>query len=313
MNRRFLIRASIFLLAAMALCPCRSISKAQDKPDEPIVLAEGTPLTVVTLEEINSKKVNPGDGLVFKVDADVVVGGHVVISKGTPAQGSVINAQGGRGLGKSGELGIAVESTKTVDGQEVKLRAAKGAAGNSKVAATLIVGPFFKGSDAKIPPATPITAYVAREKRLKIVDGNLVSDNPPPSEATVAASTQPATVYIYRPHKYAGGALEPSVFCDGVELARMDNGRFFALHLPPGKHFVHMTQEKKGFAIDMGPGQTYYFRVGIEVGMWKGQGKLTLEDAEKAQPEIKKIKYMGKDKIKDHTMVLDDDPNQAKP
>ena len=34
--------ASIFLLAAMALCPCRSISKAQDKPDEPIVLAEGT-------------------------------------------------------------------------------------------------------------------------------------------------------------------------------------------------------------------------------------------------------------------------------
>lgn len=73
-----------------------------------------------------------------------------------------------------------------------------------------------------------------------------------------------------------GGALEPSIFCDDVELARMDNGRYSVLHLPPGKRLVHMMKEKKGFAIDMGPGQTFYFRVGIETGMWKGQAKLTL-------------------------------------
>lgn len=29
-------------------------------------------------------------------------------------------------------------------------------------------------------------------------------------------------------------------------------------------------------------------------------------------PEIKKIKYIGKDKVKDHTMVVDDDPGVAR-
>jgi hypothetical protein len=316
MNRRLLIRVSILLLVVISLPSHRSPVQAQDKPAEPIVVAEGLPLTVVTLEDISSKKVKLGDALVFKVDADVLVSGRVLISRGTLAKGSVINAEGGsRMMGKSGKLGIAVESTKTVDGQDLKLRAAKGVEGNANTGKTVIVGPFFKGSEAKIPAATPITVYVAEQKRFKVVDGNLVADNPPPSTeaASAAASAQPVTVYVYRQHKYAGGALEPSVFCDGTELARMDNGRYFVLRLPPGKHLVHMTKEKKGFAIDMGPGQTFYFRVGIEAGMWKGEGKLTLEDAEKAQPEIKKIKYMGKDKIKDHTMVLDDDPNQAKP
>ncbi len=314
MNRHPLIRISILLLVVTPLHAVGLFSQAQNKPDEPIILAEGTSFSVITLEEINSKKLNPGDPLTFKVNDDVVIGGHVVISKGTLAKGSVINAQPGRGLGKSGELGIAVESTKTVDGQDVKLRAAKGTEGNAMTGATVIVGPFFKGSDAKIPAATPITVYVAEEKRFKVVDGNLIADNASPSaNATNAAVAQPATVYIYRQHKLVGAALEPSVFCDGNELARMDNGRYFVIHLPPGKHLVHMTSEKKGFAIDMGPGQTFYFRVGVEAGMWKGHGKLTLQDAAEAQPEIKKIKYLGKDKIKDHTMVLDDDPNPVKP
>jgi len=75
-----------------------------------------------------------------------------------------------------------------------------------------------------------------------------------------------------------------------------------------------LTDKKKSFAIDMGPGDVYYFRVGIEAGMWKGQGKLTLEDKEKAAADIKKLKPIGKDKIKDHTMVVEGNPNStAKP
>ena len=114
-----------------------------------------------------------------------------------------------------------------------------------------------------------------------------------------------ATVYIYRPKKMAGRALEPSVFVDDTELARMDNGRYFAIRLKPGKHLVRMTDDKKGYAIDMGPGQTYYFRIGIEMGMWKGHGKITLDDAERAIKEIKKIKFIGQDKIKAPTVVVD--------
>jgi hypothetical protein len=69
-----------------------------------------------------------------------------------------------------------------------------------------------------------------------------------------------------------------------------------------------MTDQKKAYALDMGPGQTYYFRVGIEAGMWKGHGKLTLDDRERAIEEILKLKFLGQDKIKAPTFVIEVPP-----
>ena len=43
-------------------------------------------------------------------------------------------------------------------------------------------------------------------------------------ETPIVANTADAIVYIYRPGKMMGKALEPSVFVDDIELARMDNG-----------------------------------------------------------------------------------------
>jgi hypothetical protein len=64
------------------------------------------------------------------------------------------------------------------------------------------------------------------------------------------------------------------------------------------------TAQQEGYAIDLGPGQTYYFRIGIEMGMWKGHGKITLDDADRAIKEIKKIKFIGKDKVKAADVVV---------
>jgi Protein of unknown function (DUF2846) len=290
---------------------------AQEQQHELVMLNEGSPLRVVTAEEISSKTASPGDRVMFKVAEDLVVDGHVVIGKGTDAKGSVINAEPSGRMGKSGKLGIQVESTKTVDGQPIKLRAAKGKEGADKTNSTTVlaitVSSLFlltKGGEATIAAGTPITVEVAEERRFRVVDGTLVAANPPVATDAAAsegeaAAPQYAIVYIYRPSKFVGRALEPSVFVDDTELARMDNGRYFALKLKPGKHLVHMTSEKKGFAIDMGAGNTYYFRVGIEAGMWKGQGKITLEDPERALPEIRKLKFIGKDKIKDQTLVVE--------
>jgi hypothetical protein len=66
-----------------------------------------------------------------------------------------------------------------------------------------------------------------------------------------------------------------------------------------------MTDDKKGYAIDMGAGQTYFFRIGMEMGMWKGHDKITLDDHERAVEEIKKLKFIGKDKIKATTRVVE--------
>lgn len=42
--------------------------------------------------------------------------------------------------------------------------------------------------------------------------------------------------------------------------------------------------------------------------MWKGHGKITLDDSERAIKEIKKLKFIGSDKIKAATLVVEIDP-----
>lgn len=282
----------------------------ESQSNQEIVLPEGTPLHVVTAKETNSKDAKPNDPVPFTVDEDVVIDGQVVLRKGTAAIGSVINAMKGGYMGKSGKLAIQVESTQTVDGLPLKLRASKGKEGHDKTYSTAalsyFVSPLFlfkKGGEAKITAGTPVVVYVAETKRFRL-DGSTLVAVASTNDATADYSAESATVFIYRPKKLIAKALEPSVFVDGTELARMDNGRYFALRLPPGKHTVHLTDQKKGYAIDMGPGQTYFFRIGIEAGFWKGQGKITLDDPEKALAEIKKIKFIDDDKIKATNLVV---------
>ena len=296
------------LLVLCTLCLGPSSLLASQETQGEIVLTEGTPISVVTAQDVTSKEAKPNDPVNFTVNEDLVINGQVIVRKGTTAVGSVINAEKGGYLGKSGKLGIQVESTKTVDDQPLKLRAAKGREGDDKTMSTAVLSSilpaflFRKGGEAKILAGTPVTVYVASEKRFRVDGGNLVAVA---TETPAAGDAADAIVYIYRPSKMAGKALEPSVFIDDTELARMDNGRYFALRLKPGKHLVHMTNDKKGYAIDMGPGQKYYFRIGIEMGMWKGHGKITLDDAERAVKEIKKIKFIGQDKIKAPSLVVD--------
>jgi len=299
--------SAVVIFAICVLLAPASLATVQD-PLAEIVLSEGTPINVVTAQEITSKAAKPNDPVNFTVNEDLVINGQVVVRKGTPAIGSVINAEKGGYLGKSGKLGVQVESTQTVDGQPLKLRAAKGKEGKDKTNTTMalsMIVPFFllkKGGDASIAAGTAVTVYTAEEKRFRVDGSTLVAVVP---ETPAPVNTADATVYIYRPSKMVGKALEPSVFVDDKELARMDNGRYFALKLKPGKHIIHMTDDKKGYAIDMGPGQTYYFRIGVEMGMWKGHGKITLDDADRAIGEIKKIKFIGKDKIKAADVVVD--------
>lgn len=121
--------------------------------------------------------------------------------------------------------------------------------------------------------------------------------------APVAPSDK-ATVYVYRYKKYVGSALEPSVYCDEVQLARMDNGRFFVMHLSPGKHTFRSTDRQTGIEINVEAGREYYIRVDISPGFFKGQGALTLMQNEQGAYEIKKLKPLAASKIKDRTMVV---------
>ena len=308
--------ARVLLTTLLFIPTARAI---QDK-EMPLVLAEGTPVKVVTATEISSKTAKAGDSVTFKLDEEICLAGQAVIAKGTIVSGSVITAEPAGRLGNSGKLGVVVQWTTTFDGQRLKLRAAKGEEGDDKTVSTSFLtglNPLFllrKGGDARIPEGTQITVYVAETKYFRLDSSTLVASNPPASDgdATEPPKTPTkerlATVFIYRPEKWFGYMQEPSVFVDDTELARMDNGRYFALKLPAGQHMVHMTDKKRSFVIDMGAGETYYFRIAIESSLTKQHGKLTLEDAETGRKEIKKLKFIGRDKIKAPQLVAELSP-----
>jgi hypothetical protein len=123
-----------------------------------------------------------------------------------------------------------------------------------------------------------------------------------PAEATTSTEAKP-TIYFYRIKQFAGSGLEPSVYCDEKELARMDNGRYFGVTLPPGKHVCRMGDKQTGFEIDVKEGQSFYARVSIDMGFWKGRGRLTLIQPEQGGFEIKKAKLLGASKVRNRELV----------
>ena len=126
----------------------------------------------------------------------------------------------------------------------------------------------------------------------------------PAATTTSSVSNSQATVYFYRYKQFVGSALSPSVYCDESELARMDNGKFFVAKLVTGKHVFHSNDKQAGIEVDVKGGQEYYIRVEIAPGMMKGHGRLILVAPEQGSYEIKKLKQLDRDKVKDSERVV---------
>jgi len=155
--------------------------------------------------------------------------------------------------------------------------------------------------EAKIQEAQPETATAP-------ADASVAK----PAAETSSTEVKP-TIYFYRIKQFAGSGLEPSVYCDEKELARMDNGRYFGVTLSPGRHVCRMGDNQTGFEIDVKEGQLYYGRVTIDMGFWKGRGRLTLIQPEQGGFEIKKAKLLGASKVKNREMVTLYEGSEKKP
>jgi Protein of unknown function (DUF2846) len=126
------------------------------------------------------------------------------------------------------------------------------------------------------------------------------AESNPPSQSTESQ----ATIHVYRYKQFQGSALSPSVYCDETELARMDNGRFFVAKLSPGKHTFRSNDKQAGIDVDLKGGQDYYIRVELATGFMKGHGRLVSVAPEQGSYEIKKLKPLGADKVKDTQHVI---------
>jgi len=121
------------------------------------------------------------------------------------------------------------------------------------------------------------------------------------------ASNPNAVVYIYRYKQFVGYTVEPSVYCNEVQLARMDNGRFFKVVLDPGTYTFRSNDKQSGIEMDLKKGEVYYIRVEIAQGLLKQYGRLVLMAKVQGVYEIKKLKPLGSSKIKDRKRVVIDE------
>ena len=99
-----------------------------------------------------------------------------------------------------------------------------------------------------------------------------------------------ATVCFYRPHRFEGSALKPPVYVDDIDVAHIHNGDAVQVTLSPGAHKVYSNDKSTGIELDAKAGQTYYVRVDIKAGAWKGHGQITLIDPQEGKFEFSKQK-----------------------
>jgi len=115
-----------------------------------------------------------------------------------------------------------------------------------------------------------------------------------------------AIVFFYRMKGWEPNFFNPVLLVDDAELARMDNGRYFAIRLERGKHTIRTEHMKESLSLDLEGGKEYYFEVrplarrkSILVAPDSAVGKAITETPEKIR-----LKPLDADKIIDSSKVI---------
>jgi hypothetical protein len=116
------------------------------------------------------------------------------------------------------------------------------------------------------------------------------------------SSDSHSLVYVYRYKQVYGMAIRPSFYCDDKEIARLQNGRYMALDLKPGKHEFRSNDKQSVIDLDMKADQNYYIRLDLAPGVMKAHGRLTLMLPEQGASEFKLLKPVERKMVKDHAL-----------
>jgi hypothetical protein len=112
------------------------------------------------------------------------------------------------------------------------------------------------------------------------------------------AFAQDGTVVVYRPGKYVGSALKPSVYVDGNQAARLGNGRYISLQLAPGKHNFDSSMKKAApLEVDVKSNETVYLEMVILTGNWRGGGRLIPVGQGEAKNALLKLKPLDENHV----------------
>jgi hypothetical protein len=139
------------------------------------VIPDGTEIRLELVERLSSASARVGEKVRLEVADDVKVGEQVVIPRGAPAIGTVTVAQSRKSFGRRGKLDFTIDSVKTPDDQNIRLRITRRAQGDERylvagvVSYFTIVGGFFvRGADVEVEVGTQYPIYIDGERRVTV-------------------------------------------------------------------------------------------------------------------------------------------------
>lgn len=129
-------------------------------------------------------------------------------------------------------------------------------------------------------------------KRIAVVVLSLLTFSPMLLAQQPAQPANSSTsITFFREGHYVGHVLKPSVYVDGKQVARLENGRWFSIPVAPGKHEVSSSaKHEAATVVEVSPGETSYVQMVITTGNWRGGGRLIEVDSAQAQDKIAKLK-----------------------
>ncbi len=192
-----LSRACLSLILALSTCfsnafpalaapqqsvvnPAAPAAPPKPAPSFAFGLEEGTVVLLKLARELSSATATPGNRVDFEVAEDIKVNDLVVISKGSMAWGTIVDAKPKRRLGRAGNLAVRVDEVRLADAERVPLRASQKSKGKGRsgvmtggiIASGVLFFPvaplflFMHGKDTLIAKGTPVTAYVDKNTEL---------------------------------------------------------------------------------------------------------------------------------------------------
>lgn len=161
------------------------------------------------------------------------------------------------------------------------------------LAAVLVVAVSFMGCSSTAPQSAPAESVAAP-----------AAPAAPAMAAAPADTGDNAYLSFYRKKRIVGMALNTSVYVDGVEVAELDPGTYVKVRVSPGTHRVWADEEEDVVTVQATAGETYYFRMELRPGMWKGHGQVVAMDAVAGAAEFAEYKCKLAEEIKVPAMVV---------
>ncbi len=135
-------------------------------PSEKLVVMQGTPVRLAFDADVGSKTASVGDKIPLTLAEDIVVDGVVLVKKGTPASGMILQVDKTGVGGQPGDLTVRADSLD-ISGNSVRLRGTVYLEGEAKPPNAEVLIPvvgsafiFKHGQDAEIKRGAMMTAFV---------------------------------------------------------------------------------------------------------------------------------------------------------